>query len=148
MIKYVLTSALLFFSSVQAFAATDLTPGNLVGRYNVQAKAGFQTVYIKFRVLDTREFELQRTYPDGHSDEVCNGSYNLNNSLYLDEEALLAKSHTFNGIFTCPSDRSKKIDFNIDFGRTTVEDLAKGTTVSVTSSMAPGMRLSAYVKKQ
>ena len=147
MIKYVFATALLFFTSVQAFA-TDLTPGNLVGRYNVQAKAGFQTVYIKFRVVDTHEFELQRTYPDGHSDETCNGNYNLNNGFYLDELGILASGHTFKGVFTCPGDRTKRIDFNINFGRTTVEDLVKGTSVSVTSSMAPGMTLSAYVKKQ
>lgn len=146
MIKTILTSAVIFFSATAAFA-TELTPGNIVGRYNVTAKAGFQKVYVKFRVVNTREFEIQRTYPDGHSDEECNGTYNLTNSFYLNEYAILAANKTFKGIFTCPSDRNKKIDFNIAFGDTTVEDLIKGTTVSVTTSMAP-ITLSAYVKKQ
>ncbi len=147
MIKYFLTTALLMFATSQALA-TELSPGNLVGRYKVQAKAGFQTVYVNFRVIDKASFEFQRTYPDGRKDELCDGSYNLNNSFYLNEYALLAASKTFKGVMTCPSDRNKKIDFNIGFGSTSVEDLVKGTSVTVTSSLAPGMTLNAYVKKQ
>ncbi|HWU44885.1 MAG TPA: hypothetical protein VN132_15640 [Bdellovibrio sp.] len=146
MIKFFSVTALLLFFCTQSFA-TELTPSNLIGRYKVTAKAGFQTVYLKFRVVDTREFEIQRTYSDGHDDELCNGTYNLHNSLYLDEYLVLNSGKSFDGLFTCPSDRSKKIDFNIDFANTTVEDLAKGTTVTVTTSLAP-IRLNAYVKKQ
>ncbi|MDG0815099.1 hypothetical protein [Bdellovibrio svalbardensis] len=147
MMKYILTTALLMLSTSQAFA-TELSPGNLPGHYKVQAKAGFQTVYVNFRVLDQDSFEFQRTYPDGRKDELCDGSYTLTNSFYLNDYAILAANKAFRGKMTCPSDRSKKIDFNIDFASTTVEDLVRGTTVSVTSSLAPGMRLSAYVKKQ
>lgn len=146
MIKHALMSAAVLFTSLSAMA-TDLTPSNIIGRYNVTARAMGQVAYIKFHVTSTKEFEIQRTYPDGHSDETCNGTYNLNNSFIMNEYAILAASHTFNGVFTCPSDRSKKISFNIAFGNTTVEDLVKGTTVSVTTSMAP-ITLSAYVKKQ
>ena len=144
--KYVISTVLLLFVGTNAFAA-ELTPENLVGRYKVEAKAGFQKVYLNFRVINTTEFELQRTYPNGGKDEVCNGTYSLNDSgLFWDKE-VLAEGKSFKGVFTCPSNRSKKVDFNIDFKKTTTEDLARGTSVSVTSSLAPGVRLSAYVKK-
>lgn len=144
--KYVLSSLLIFLCS-QAFAA-ELSPGNLVGRYKVEAKAGFQKVFLNFRVVNTSEFELQRTYPDGHSDQSCNGTYSLNPSLFWTNEIILASGKTFKGVFTCPNDRSKNVNFNIDFENKTTDDLSRGTSVVVTSSMAPGMRINAYVKKQ
>lgn len=147
MIKYFLTTALFVFTASQALA-TELTPTTLVGRYKVVATAGFQKVYVNFRVADTNSFEFQRTYADGSKDELCDGNYSLSNSFYLNEMALLTANKSFKGKMTCPSDRNKKIDFNINFGGTTVEDLVKGTSVTVTSSMAPGMQLNAYVKKQ
>ncbi|WII73301.1 hypothetical protein QJS83_05385 [Bdellovibrio sp. 22V] len=147
MMKMLFSAALIVLAGSSAFAA-ELTPGNLIGRYRVEARAGFQKVYIKFRVINTKEFELQRTYPNGNVDELCNGTYNLNPTLFWDDFALLAKGKTFKGTFTCPSNRSRVVTFNIDFQNKTTEDLARGTNVSVTSSMAPGMTLNAYVKKQ
>ncbi|WP_374074670.1 hypothetical protein [Bdellovibrio bacteriovorus] len=144
--KYLLSSALILFTCTQAFAA-ELSPGNLVGRYKVEAKAGFQRVYLNFRVVNTQEFEVQRTYPNGNADEVCNGTYNLNPSLFW-EDIILASGKTFKGVFTCPSNRSRSINFNIEFENKTTEDLVRGTSVTVTSSMAPGRRISVYVKKQ
>lgn len=146
--KYFLATALIISAASTAWAA-ELTPGNLIGRYKVEARAGFQKVYANFRVVNTTEFEVQRTYSNGKVDEVCNGTFNLLKSMGWDEESLiLAAKKSFKGTFTCPSDRSKEISFNIDFGTTTTEDLERGTNVTVTSSMAPGMRLNAYVKKQ
>ncbi|AHZ85400.1 hypothetical protein predicted by Glimmer/Critica [Bdellovibrio bacteriovorus HD100] len=146
--KYFLSAAMIFSAASPAWAA-ELTPGNLVGRYKVEARAGFQKVYANFRVVNTTEFEVQRTYPNGNVDEVCNGTFNLLSSVKWDEEFLMmAAKKSFKGSFTCPSDRSKEVSFNIDFGTTTTEDLARGTNVTVTSSIAPGMRLNAYVKKQ
>ena len=146
MIKQILLSTALVLSSAAAFA-TELTPSNLIGRYKVTAKAGFQTVYVNFRVNSSTEFTLQRTYPDGSKDAACDGTFKLNNSLYVTEDDVVLASKTFKGKMTCPDDRSKVIDFNIYFGGTTVEDLVAGTSVDVTSSMAPGMTLHAYVKK-
>ncbi|MEK2646331.1 hypothetical protein [Bdellovibrio sp. BCCA] len=144
--KYLLSTALILFTCTQAFAA-EITPGNLVGRYKVEAKAGFQRVYLNFRVVNTKEFELQRTYPDGHGDEVCNGTYSLSPSLFW-EDIILASGKTFQGVFSCPSNRSRSINFNIDFENKTTDDLSQGTSVTVTSSLAPGRRINAYVKKQ
>lgn len=144
--NYLLSSFVLLLLTQPAISA-ELSPGNLVGRYKVEAKAGFQRVYLNFRVLNTREFEIQRTYSDGRVDESCDGTYGLSPSLFRNLD-LLAAGKIFNGVFTCPSNRSKEMDFNIDFRNTTTEDLTRGTTVTVTSSMAPGMRINAYVKKQ
>ncbi|MDD3022256.1 MAG: hypothetical protein PHX61_14970 [Alphaproteobacteria bacterium] len=144
--KYILSSFFLVFFSQAAFSA-ELTPGNLIGKYKVEARAGFQKVYVNFRVLNTTEFEIQRIYSDGRVDESCNGTFGLNHSLFWDFD-VLANGKTFNGVFTCPSNRSKEMDFNIDFKNTTTDDLVRGTNVTVTSSMARGMRINAYVKKQ
>jgi len=128
--------------------ADELTPDNLVGRYKVSARVGFQKIFVNFRVVDRNDFEIQRTYADGRTDEVCNGTYSLNRSLFWTDEIEIAAGKEFKGKFTCPSDRSKTLDFDIDFKDTTTEDLEKGTTVTVTSSAARGMRVNAYVKKQ
>ncbi len=40
--KYFLSSLLLFFISSAAAFAGELTPGNLVGRYKIEARAGLQ----------------------------------------------------------------------------------------------------------
>lgn len=145
MIKYFLPAVFLFATS--QVLATELTPANLVGRYNVEAQAGFQKIYVTVRVLNTSSFEFQRTYPDGQKDELCDGTYGLASSFIFDGAQPRANK-TFKGKMTCPSDRSKKIDFNILFHNTTLEDLIHGTNVIVTSSLAPGMQLNAYVKKQ
>ncbi len=144
--KYLLSSVLILLTCSTSLAA-ELTPGNIVGRYNVEARAGFQKVYLKFRVLNTREFEIQRTYPDGHSDESCNGTFTLNPTLYWDF-VTFGSGKIFSGVATCPSNRSKELDFNIDFKNTTTEDLVRGTNVTVTTSLARGIRINAYVKKQ
>lgn len=145
--KYLLSTALILFTCSQALAA-ELSPGNLVGRYKVEAKVAFQKVYLNFRVLNTKEFELQRTYPNGGADEVCNGTFRLDPTLFWMDYRILGTGKTFKGVFTCPSNRSRSINFDIDFENRTTEDLVRGTTVVVTSSLAPGRRLNAYVKKQ
>lgn len=145
--KYFLSASIVLLASSQALAA-ELTPDNIIGRYKVEARAGFQKVYANFRVLNTTEFEVQRTYPNGKADEVCNGTFSLISSLTWNYDMILAAKKNFKGSFNCPSDRSKDMSFDIDFGTTTTDDLVRGTNVSVTSSIAPGMRLSAYVKKQ
>lgn len=144
--KFILSSLIFLSLGPLAFSA-ELTPDNLVGKYKVEAKAGFQKIYVNFRVLNATEFEIQRTYSDGRVDESCNGTFGLNHSLFWDLD-ILAGGKTFNGVFTCPSNRSKEMDFNIDFKNTTTEDLIRGTNVTVTSSLARGMRINAYVKKQ
>lgn len=130
----------------QAHAA-ELTPGNIIGRYKVSASVAFQKVYLKFHVINTNDFEIQRVYPSGKEDEVCNGTYDLNSQISWDYDTLVA-SKVFKGVFTCPSDRQKRVDFNIDFKNRTTDDLITGTTVTVTSSLAPGYTINAFVKKQ
>ena len=141
-----LLSMSLVLASASAWA-TEITPENLVGRYKAETRVGFQTYYINLRVIDGNDFEIQRAYSDGRKDEMCNGSYNLGSKLFRTESGIMA-AKIFKGTFTCPSDRSRKLNFNINFGNKTVEDLEKGTSVTVTTSAAPGMRLSTYVKKQ
>lgn len=142
-----LLSMSLILASASAWAATEITPDNLVGRYKAETRVGFQRYYINFRVIDGNDFEIQRAYADGRKDEMCNGTYTLANNLYYTETGVMT-AKTFRGTFTCPSDRSRKLAFNINFGNKSVEDLEKGTSVTVTTSAAPGMRLSTYVKKQ
>ena len=127
--------------------ATEITPENLVGHYKAEAKVAFTRYYLSLRIIDNNDFEIQRTYPDGRKDESCNGTYSVGPSLFRkDLQVLVGKS--FKGSFTCPSDRSRTNNFNINFGEKKLEDLVKGTSVTVTTSAAPGMRLNAYVKKQ
>lgn len=146
MFRSILSSMLLFFISTQVLAA-ELTPDNIVGQYKVSARSGFMTVYLNFNVLSDKEFEIQRTYASGRTDEVCNGNYHLNAQIFWDLDSLGA-GKIFKGVFTCPSNRSKSFDFNIDFKDKTTEDLTKGTIVTVTSSLAPGRSINAHVKKQ
>lgn len=142
--KSLLASALLLFATSQVFAA-PITPGNLIGRYKVEARAGFQKIYVNFRVLSTDEFELQRTYPDGRVDEVCNGKYAVAPGIFWASEGILAAGNVFKGSVSCPSDRSKTESFNIDFQDKTTDDLERGTNVKVQTR---GFTLSAFVKKQ
>lgn len=144
--KFLISMGLLM-ATATAVAATEITPDNLVGRYKAETRVGFQRYYVNLRVLDKNDFEIQRAYSDGRKDEMCNGSYSLGNTLLRTETGIKA-AKVFKGTFTCPSDRSRKLNFNINFGSKTVEDLEKGTSVTVTTSAAPGMRLSTYVKKQ
>lgn len=146
MYRLILSSVLLFFASSQVLAA-ELTPDNIVGRYKVSARAGFMKVYLNFNVLNDKEFEIQRVYTSGRTDEICKGSYDLNNHVFWDFDSLGA-GKIFKGVFTCASKPDKPVDFNIDFQDKTTEDLAKGTMVTVTSSLAPGRNISAHVKKQ
>jgi hypothetical protein len=148
MFRLILPAAFLLLASVTTFAA-DLTPGNMVGKYKVSARAGFVKVYMNFNVIDTNEFEVQRTYSNGTADEVCNGKYNLHASVFSKNEVeTLASGKIFKGTFTCPKNRQKVISFNIDFKDKTTEDLARGTSVTVTSSLAPGRSINAYVIKK
>lgn len=142
-----LCAVVVLMTSITATAA-EITPGNLVGRYTVEARVAFRKFYANVRIIDTKEFEIQRTYSDGAKDEVCNGTYSLAQAFYLTVDDVLAAGKEFKGTFTCPSNRSKTMTFNIDFENKKMEDLQRGTQVSVTSSMAPGMRANAYLKKQ
>lgn len=142
-----LCSLVVLCASLQATAA-EITPGNLVGRYTVEARVAFRKFYANVRILPNNEVELQRTYPDGAKDELCNGTYTLNSNFYLMEYDVLAAGKEFRGTFTCPSNRSKTMTFNIDFENKKMEDLQRGAQVSVTSSMAPGMTAKAYLKKR
>ncbi|QLY25327.1 hypothetical protein [Bdellovibrio sp. KM01] len=145
--KLVLTAFLLITGSVPAFAS-PITADNIVGRYNVEASYMFQKAYLKFRVLNSQEFEIQRYYKDGHADPTCQGTFVVTNSFYYDHTGTLSSGgRYFKGVFTCPDDRSKKIDFNIDYKGTQVEELPRGVNVTATTSMVPGAKLKAYVIK-
>lgn len=144
--RILLSTLVLLGISLQTMAA-ELSPGNIVGHYKVSASVGFQKVYLKFHVVDANDFEIQRVYPSGKEDEVCNGTYNLNTQLAWNMTTF-ANNTVFKGVFTCPSNRQKRIDFDIDFKNKTTEDLVKGTNVTVTSSLAPGYAIDAFVKKQ
>jgi hypothetical protein len=130
---------------LQAMAA-PITTESLIGKYKVVAKVPFQTVNLNFHITSEKEFEIQRLDGDGKPEETCNGTYELGKSLFQETELVAVEGDAFKGVFTCPSDRSKDVDFNIDFRNKTVEDLEKGTTVSVTTSLAP-MKIKATVKK-
>jgi hypothetical protein len=148
MFRLILPAVLLLFTSTASLAA-NLTPGTMVGKYKVSAKAGFMKVYLNFNVIDSNEFEIQRTYSNGSADEVCNGKYSLNASVFWNYDVdTLAAGKVFKGTFTCPKNRQKVISFNIDFKNKTTEDLANGTSVTVTSSLAPGRSINAYVIKK
>lgn len=144
--KHLLSVFLIFLTYVPAEAA-ELSPDTLIGRYKVEAKVLWQKVFLNFRVLNTEEFEVQRTYENGRVDEICNGTYNLN-SRFVWRHPAPKVQNSFLGTFTCPSDRSRTMDLNIDFENKKTEDLVRGTTVTVTSSMAPGRKISAFVKRQ
>jgi len=146
MTKIFLSIVILMGLSLSATAA-ELSPGNLAGDYKVSASVGFQKVYLNFRVLDTSRFEIQRVYPSGRQDEVCSGTYAMNASLMWDM-LMMASGKVFKGVFVCPSKPGKNVDFNIDFKNKTTDDLVQGTTVVVTSSLAPGYAINAFVKKQ
>lgn len=146
--KIVLSVLLLLAGSVPAFA-TPISADNIIGRYNVEASYMFQKAYMKFNVINSQEFEITRYYKNGDVDPTCQGTFKVTNSLYYNEAGrLMTGGRYFKGVFTCPDDRSKKIDFNIDYKNTQVEDLPKGVNVTATSSMVPGnAKLKAYVIK-
>ncbi|WP_413585686.1 hypothetical protein [Bdellovibrio sp. HCB274] len=145
--KFVLPLVLLVTGSLPAFAA-PITADNIIGRYNVEASYMFQKVYMKFKVLNNREFEITRYYKDGRMEPTCQGSFVMKNSSFYDEWGTLSTNgRYFKGVFTCPNDRSRKIDFNIDYKDTQVEDLPKGVRVTATTSVVPGATLKAYVIK-
>lgn len=128
--------------------ATEITPENLVGNYKVEAKALLTQLYGNIYVLNTRDFEFQRTYPDGRKDNRCQGTYTLSAGLVSLDDMTLTAGKILQGYGTCPDDRQKKFDFRIEFRNTTMEDLEHGTTVQVRSSLSGGIRVNAYVKKQ
>ena len=125
--------------------ATPLTPENIIGRYKVDASYMFQHAYMKIHVVNSNEFDITRYYPDGKEEPTCQGTYTFGNNVFIDEAGFLTAGKAFKGVFTCPNDRSKKYDFNIDYKNTQLEDLIKGASVSVTSSLAPGINLKAYI---
>lgn len=125
-------AGLLFLLNSQA-NATPITHDNLVGHYKVQAFLPFQKILINFRVLNQNEFEIERLNRSGDPKETCNGSY-------------LTRSEIFKGRFSCPSNRSKEVDFDIDFRNKTFEDLLEGTQVTVVTSLMRG-KIKATVKR-
>jgi len=131
-------------SGAQAVAG-PITADSIVGRYAVEASVPFQKVKIDFKVINNKEFEITRLDKGGNPEETCNGTYELNASIDW-TPIVFADGVVFQGIFTCPSNRSKDIDFDIDFQNKTTEDLVRGTTVVVSTSLAP-TKIKATVKK-
>lgn len=119
--------------------ATEITPERLIGRYRVSAQALFKKFYGNIYVHNTHDFEFERTYPDGRKDPICQGTYTLSGP---------SNGKILQGYGTCPDDRQKKLDFRIEFGNKTMEDLVRGTIVQVRSSLSGGLRVNAHVKKQ
>ncbi|MEK2689270.1 hypothetical protein [Bdellovibrio sp. GT3] len=145
--KFVLPLLLMVSGSIPAFA-TPLTADNIVGRYNVEASYMFQKAYMKFHVMNNKEFEITRYHKDGRTEATCQGSFIVTNKSFYDEYGIRNNNgRYFKGVFTCPNDRSKKIDFNIDYKNTQLEDLPKGVKVTATTSMVPRATLKAYVIK-
>lgn len=144
--KHLIMSACFLLMSAQAMA-TEITPQSIIGSYKVNAWVGFKKAYFNFKVLGTSEFEIQRYYPDGHKDQTCNGTYTMRSTLFVQMGALV-QGKIFKGVFTCPDDRSKNVHFNIDYNDKNLEDLIQGTKVVLTSSLAPGIKINAFVKRQ
>ena len=144
--KKLILSAIVLMSA-NAFAA-EITPSTLVGRYSVEAKVLFKRIYANVRINNTKDFEFQQTDGNGKGEEICTGTYTLNSSLFLVTDTMLASGKVLNGVATCPSDRSKKMDLSIDFEDTTTDDLVRGTTLKMRTSLGGGVRLNAFVKKQ
>lgn len=140
----VIFSFLIFAAGSNAFA-TGISPGNILGRYDVNASAFFKKVRIDFKVINEKEFEIFQYDRDGKPEETCNGTYNIvqNKSLRMGVATITT---VLKGIFNCPSNRTKMIDFDLDFQNKSVEDIVTGTTVIITTSMAP-MKIKANVKK-
>ncbi len=133
--KSTLFIGLLLFTSLGH--ATELTPINIVGQYKVEAHALFKHFYGNVKIIGAGDFEFRRTYPDGKKDPWCQGTYQFSTS-----------QKTFQGVGTCPDDRQKQLDFRMEFGTTTLEDLERGTTVKIQSSYSNGLKVNAHVKKQ
>lgn len=123
--------------------ATDITPENLIGTYKVAVNTLFKQFYGNIYVHSSAEFEFERTYPDGRKDARCQGTYTLTSTLTGPFAGKVLQ-----GYGTCPDDRQKKLDFRIEFGNKSMEDLENGTTVTVRSSLSGGVRVNATVKKQ
>lgn len=126
--------------------AADITPNTLVGRYNIEAKAFNKSAKIRLTVIDAKQFEVQRLYDD-HAGKICNGTYQLKEESNWGEGGF-GTNRIFKGLFSCPDDRSKTADFDINFKTLTTRDLEKGAYVEVTSSLASGMTLNAKMKKE
>jgi hypothetical protein len=146
----ILATALVMASAMTGLQAkaAPLTPDSIIGRYYVTAKVPFQHVELNIHVLNQKEFEIERLDRDHNPEELCNGTFVMVDHLDIMDTQIAADAqyHAFKGIFTCPSDRSKEVDFNIEFGNVTTDDLVKGTSVMVTTSLAP-MKIKANVKR-
>ncbi|MGZ3742856.1 MAG: hypothetical protein ACXWRE_05825 [Pseudobdellovibrionaceae bacterium] len=138
MIKLILATAFMvsFYGQAQAEA---LRPSNIIGQYKVISDLGIQKYYLNFHVIGTQEFEMQRTYPNGNTDEMCNGTYNMDSR---------GVKHVFRGEVSCPSNRSRQMTFTIDFQDKTTDDLINGTTVIVMTSAIPNYPIHSYLKKK
>ncbi len=111
-----------------------------MGRYKIEARAGLQKNLCE---LSRRQYTRVRIAENLSQwqkvDQTCNGTFVLNSTLFWDEVVVTA-GKLFKGTFTCPDNRSRTVDFNVNFANKTTEDLAQGTNVIVSSSVAPGMR--------
>ena len=145
--KYSLVTLTLIagFALTTKAVAAPISAESIIGRYAVDASVPFRKVKIDFKVISNTEFEITQIDRNGTPEETCNGTYQVSASLDW-TPVIFADGKMFEGVFTCPSDRSKDVDFDIDFQNKTTEDLIKGTTVIVTTSLAP-MKIKATVKK-
>ncbi|MGZ3773940.1 MAG: hypothetical protein ACXVCY_13570 [Pseudobdellovibrionaceae bacterium] len=142
--RQLLVTAALALTCTQALA-TEITPANFVGNYDLTAKIGAADARLEIHIVNAKEFQLQSIHPDGKRDELCNGIYNITATSVGKDERHASK--IFKGTFTCPSNRTQQSTLNLDFTNKTMEDLAIGTTVPMMSSVAPTEIIKAFIKK-
>ncbi|QDK37619.1 hypothetical protein [Bdellovibrio sp. NC01] len=139
-----LTAASVLTLLVSPAFASDITAQSLVGRYRIEAHAFGKSAVLKFTVLNDHEFEVQRIYAD-HEGKICNGTFKVER----EKKPWPFKDATvFNGVGSCPDDRSKVADFKVNFKEESMNDLRNGTEVSVTSSLAAGITVKAQMRKE
>ncbi|MGZ3774091.1 MAG: hypothetical protein ACXVCY_08940 [Pseudobdellovibrionaceae bacterium] len=144
--KYLMSMALFLFVCNQALAA-EITPENLPGKYFVNGRVAFKQINLAFKVLNDKEFEIQRLYADGRQDQICSGSYTLSPTLFWNVNKF-DHGKMFKGFFTCPNNRTQNFDFSIDFANKSIDNLIQGTNIIIKSTFAHGMKIKAYIKRQ
>ncbi|MGZ3769384.1 MAG: hypothetical protein ACXVCP_12070 [Bdellovibrio sp.] len=143
--KQLLVSALLLIASTQVHA-TEVTSANLVGKYDLKAVVNVD-LHLHLRVLNDKEFQLQRIRHDGRSEKVCDGTYRIAPETASKRDGSKVQRNIFRGAFTCPDDRSRNQTLDIDFTNKTVESFRQGTMVPLTSSVAPTLRIRALMRR-
>ncbi|MGZ3772160.1 MAG: hypothetical protein ACXVCY_05705 [Pseudobdellovibrionaceae bacterium] len=142
--KHLLASTALVLACAPAFA-TEITPTSLIGHYGLKAVVGATDIHLDIRVLSAKEFQLQRIHPDGKKDQLCDGTFTIN-PIQAGKDGKIA-GKIFKGLFTCPDNRTQQTTISLDLTKKTMEDLEKGTTVPMMSSLAPTERIKAFIKK-